>query len=78
MAATVIDSVNASVLTLSGEPAHRSTYEIELLEHGPEGSFEPNLDREFSLPPVDGGKDAWLCLLGGFFLEVAAWGMAQH
>lgn len=31
--------------------------------------------REFSLPPVDGGKDAWLCLVGGFILEMMVWGM---
>lgn len=30
--------------------------------------------RQFSLPPVDGGKDAWLCLMGGFCLEVMVWG----
>ncbi|KAJ5779164.1 hypothetical protein N7457_006884 [Penicillium paradoxum] len=32
--------------------------------------------REFSLPPVDQGKDAWLCLVGGFVLEVVVWGFA--
>lgn len=31
--------------------------------------------REFSLPPVDKGKDAWLCLAGAFFLELMVWGM---
>lgn len=31
--------------------------------------------REFSLPPVDKGKDAWLCLAGGFFLELMVWGI---
>lgn len=29
---------------------------------------------EFSLPPVDGGKDAWLCLVGCFFIEALVWG----
>jgi hypothetical protein len=32
--------------------------------------------REFSLPPVDGGKDAWLCLLGGFIFEMMVWGLS--
>jgi hypothetical protein len=43
-------------------------------------SRDENLDdqaagiHEFSLPPVDGGKDAWLCLVGGFVLEMMVWG----
>lgn len=31
--------------------------------------------QDFSLPPVDHGKAAWLCLLGSFVLEMAVWGM---
>lgn len=34
--------------------------------------------REFTLPPVDGGKDAWLCLVGGFMLEMMVWGMSLY
>ena len=30
--------------------------------------------QDFSLPPVDRGKDAWLCLLGSFVLEMVVWG----
>ncbi|KAI9928680.1 hypothetical protein ASPWEDRAFT_149277 [Aspergillus wentii DTO 134E9] len=30
--------------------------------------------REFSLPPVDGGRDAWLCLAGAFVFEMMSWG----
>ncbi|GAP83210.1 putative major facilitator superfamily transporter [Rosellinia necatrix] len=29
---------------------------------------------EFSLPPVDGGKDAWLFLAAGFTMEAFVWG----
>ena len=29
---------------------------------------------EFSLPTVDGGKDAWLFLAGSFFVEALLWG----
>jgi hypothetical protein len=29
---------------------------------------------EFSLPPVDTGKDAWLFLLSAFVLEILTWG----
>jgi hypothetical protein len=32
-------------------------------------------DPEFSLPPVDGGKDAWLFLAGAFMIEALVWGM---
>ncbi|KAI9044845.1 major facilitator superfamily domain-containing protein [Aspergillus affinis] len=32
--------------------------------------------RGFSLPPVDEGKDAWLCLMGAFVLEMVVWGFA--
>ncbi|KAE8363021.1 major facilitator superfamily domain-containing protein [Aspergillus caelatus] len=30
--------------------------------------------RGFSLPPVDKGKDAWLCLVGACLLEMTVWG----
>lgn len=60
---------------------NESSYELELLSR-PHPDHPTALDeidpipvREFSLPPVDGGKDAWLCLVGGFFLEVMVWGM---
>jgi hypothetical protein len=33
-----------------------------------------NTDDGFSLPPTDGGKDAWLCLLACFMLEALIWG----
>jgi hypothetical protein len=31
-------------------------------------------DEGFSLPPTDGGKDAWLCLFACFMLEAMLWG----
>jgi hypothetical protein len=63
------------------DPDPRSTalYEsnIELdafnANHDRVGAAEP----EFSLPPVDGGKDAWLFLLSAFVLEVLVWGTAS-
>lgn len=30
---------------------------------------------EFSLPPVDRGKDAWLFLAASFVIEALVWGM---
>jgi hypothetical protein len=34
-------------------------------------------EHEFSLPPVDGGKDAWLFLAAAFIVEVLVWGKAS-
>lgn len=54
-----------------------TSYELQTVErNSPDERFhEPSAGaREFSLPPVDGGKDAWLCLMGGFCLEVMIWG----
>ena len=33
----------------------------------------PSEDNQFSLPPVDGGKDAWLFLGATFVLEALVW-----
>ena len=35
---------------------------------------ENNHVQEFSLPRVDGGKDAWLFLAGCFCIEALVWG----
>ena len=32
--------------------------------------------QEFSLPPVDGGKDAWLFLAAAWAIEALVWGKA--
>jgi hypothetical protein len=49
-----------------------------------ENSEPPNSDtynfgqrQEFSLPPVDGGRDAWLFLAAAFMVETLVWG-ANH
>jgi hypothetical protein len=34
-----------------------------------------NDEAGFSLPPTDGGKDAWLLLFACFMLEALIWGM---
>jgi hypothetical protein len=34
----------------------------------------PSTRQEFSLPRVDGGKDAWLFLTASFFIEALVWG----
>jgi hypothetical protein len=34
----------------------------------------PEYHTQFSLPPADGGKDAWLFLFASFLLEALVWG----
>ena len=41
----------------------------------PQADSQPEDGRqEFSLPPVDGGKDAWLFLAACFAIEALVWG----
>lgn len=48
------------------------------------GNNEAEIDRnedgrlEFSLPRVDGGKEAWLFLAGSFFIEALVWGRTMY
>jgi MFS family permease len=56
-------------LTSYGQPSSTTTSrDIEPLQH------DTSDDQGFSLPPTDGGKDAWLCLLACFMLEAMIWG----
>lgn len=38
----------------------------------------PSTHDESSLPPVDGGKDAWLFLTACFVVEALVWGKTLH
>ncbi|KAJ4334943.1 hypothetical protein N0V95_009034 [Ascochyta clinopodiicola] len=53
-------------------PRYESNIELSAIDphHNEAGAAEP----EFSLPPVDGGKDAWLFLFSAFVLEMLVWG----
>ncbi|KAF2733009.1 MFS general substrate transporter [Polyplosphaeria fusca] len=60
--------------------------DIEMTSHSPTAGIESHHPtsvesletthdlQSFSLPPTDGGKDAWLCLLACFMLEALIWG----
>ncbi|EUC36594.1 hypothetical protein COCCADRAFT_34112 [Bipolaris zeicola 26-R-13] len=62
-----------SDLTLSPHNLAPSTLDdIELFQHTDNDA--PHNEAAFSLPPTDGGKDAWLCLFGCFMLEAMIWG----
>lgn len=59
-------------LTPQSQNLSASPTDVELL---PAGAGTP-IEREegFSLPPTDGGKDAWLFLFSCFMLEALIWG----
>ena len=40
-------------------------------------SVEEGPLQEFSLPPLDGGKDAWLFLAASFMMEALVWGKCR-
>jgi len=66
-------------LELTSRTPHSSTADIQPHHSGTIDSVEANNNIEtnagFSLPPTDGGKDAWLFLLSCFMLEALIWGM---
>jgi hypothetical protein len=66
---TELDVVNACIAreTRSLSHSHQPTPAIDPESPG-EGA------NEFSLPPIDGGKDAWLFLAACFTLEGTVWG----
>lgn len=56
----------------SAQPSTAALTDTELLHNT---ANETSLDTEaFSLPPTDGGKDAWLCLFACFMIEALIWG----
>ncbi|EXK76056.1 hypothetical protein FOQG_19184 [Fusarium oxysporum f. sp. raphani 54005] len=57
----------------NGEAGHVTPSNPDITE---EQSFEGHT--QFSLPPVDGGKDAWLFLFAAFLLEALVWGKSPH
>ncbi|KAH6615112.1 major facilitator superfamily domain-containing protein [Boeremia exigua] len=55
-------------------PADHADPDIELDATSLHPAHPRPAEHEFSLPPVDGGKDAWLFLLSAFVLEILVWG----
>lgn len=75
--------------TLQQDPTFVSTIQESKVGCGTDSNISPStpnslavdegLDplsslQEFSLPPVDGGKDAWLFLAACFVMEALVWG----
>jgi hypothetical protein len=73
---TAEGTIQPTHTTQPSTPQPASIYEsnIELTTINPTHDANSATEVEFSLPPVDGGKDAWLFLLSAFVLEVLVWG----
>lgn len=71
-----ITTVQPEYAKEAATPRRPSIYDSQIeihatnLHHDEVGATE----LEFSLPPVDGGKDAWLFLLSAFVLDILVWG----
>ena len=67
------ESTQSSLTSLPHVAASPTQTDIEL--HQRTDDNEPlHNETLFSLPPTDGGKDAWLCLFACFMLEAMIWG----
>jgi hypothetical protein len=60
--------------TLTPRPSAVDESDMELYTINPPLDETDATEPEFSLPPVDGGKDAWLFLFSAFVLEILVWG----
>jgi hypothetical protein len=65
-------SYTTKTFTPRPEPVYNSN--IELVATNPQHDTTNATEPEFTLPPVDGGKDAWLFLFSAFVLEILVWG----
>lgn len=62
-----------------GTGAVSSASDVGSSTSNPDNSLENQLqNQEFSLPPVDGGKDALLFLAAAFMLEALVWGQFRR
>jgi hypothetical protein len=61
-------STQLELVAHTRQPAAGSA-EVEALHDDTSNSAEG-----FSLPPTDGGKNAWMCLFSCFMLEAMIWG----
>ena len=67
-------SAESTQSNLTSSPHHvASPIDVELV-HRTDDDQPLHNETSFSLPPTDGGKDAWLCLLACFMLEAMIWG----
>lgn len=65
----------------AGAANHEANFRVGSPEEGMSGSLDDqNASRnpEFSLPPVDGGKEAWLFLAACFVVDALIFGMKSQ
>ena len=68
-----MSSAQSSDIALAPLPTHHDDNEWLTQENDTTQGPSQN-QNEFSLPPVDTGKAAYLCLAGCFFIEALVWG----
>jgi hypothetical protein len=61
---------DVSLNDLSNYLGHNNTAGTDVVQDSPGQTSH----HEFSLPPADGGKAAWLFLAAGFVVEAFVWG----
>lgn len=66
---------NEVELGIQHSPPHASDLVLDIELENFYQNHEGGGENEFSLPPVDGGKDAWLFLAAAFMIELLVWGM---
>jgi hypothetical protein len=70
-----MSSNHSTQVALTSYSQHLSSATATDVEYLRRDTDQPvNSEDGFSLPPTDGGKDAWLCLFACFMLEAMIWG----
>lgn len=69
---TLHSSTDIEMTPHTQNPSAATLADVELLPHGT--GARPEDLQTHSLPPTDGGKDAWLYLFSCFMLEAMIWG----
>lgn len=71
-----MSSAHGTEVELTLHPQHATEIGAERYNNESLDTVEANSG--FSLPPTDGGKDAWLFLLACFMLEALIWGKSRR
>lgn len=66
------DTIELGIRATSGNAAQISP--LENSEPPNSDTYNFSQRQQFSLPPVDGGRDAWLFLAAAFMVETLVWG----
>jgi hypothetical protein len=72
-ASATIEDAHAVAALLSCRTSNHDS-NIELNAINPQYDEVGVAEAEFSLPPVDSGKDAWLFLFSAFIMDILVWG----